>query len=81
MNIKLSVMLHAPRASILNNILLYSRKMYEDIYSTHRTPLTVMTKIFFYLSTEVQTHHHYLRESKGKVAMASMYGPAPVNIY
>lgn len=38
MSIKLSVMLHASRASILNNVLLYSRKMYEDIYRTQGTP-------------------------------------------
>lgn len=38
MSIKLSVMLYASRASILNNALLYSRKMYEDIYYTQRTP-------------------------------------------
>lgn len=51
MSIKISVMLHAPRASILNNAL-YSRKMCEDIYSTHGTPLTAVISKYLFTSAQ-----------------------------
>lgn len=81
MSIKLSVMLYASRISILNNVLLYSRKMNLDICCTPQdSPYCHNEQVFFTWKMKLRLTTTPLEMERDGGKMVRTHGPDPVDI-